>query len=245
VEVDDPDGHDQRPDPALGVFDTLLVRQGRAVDLTAHLERLTRSVLELYDVNLEVPVLADRIASQTRGLVNARVRTSYRPAGAECAIDVLAVDEPGLQPRTLVVRRVTDGLGRHKWIDRRAVSDPGDADDVLLVDASGLVLECGWSTLFAVLDGTVVTPPLDGRILPGTVRAQVLHLLGEEGTPTTEQPLTEVELGTATEVFGSSSVRGVQPVVACAGVGTWAVGPVTLRLRDRLRDALHDGRGAV
>jgi para-aminobenzoate synthetase / 4-amino-4-deoxychorismate lyase len=238
--VHDQDARDQRPDPVLGVFDTLLVREGRAVDLTAHVERLTRSVLELYDVNLEAAVLADRIASGSRGLVTARVRTSYDPTTAEWGVDVLPVDEPGLQPRTLVVRRITDGLGRHKWTDRRAVSEPGDADDVLLVDASGLVLECGSANVFAVLDGAVVTPPLDGRVLPGTVRARVLHVLGEDGTPAVERNLTLEELGSATEVFASSSVRGVQPVVACAGVGTWAVGPVTVRLRERMGAPLGD-----
>jgi len=88
--------------------------------------------------------------------------------------------------------------------------------------------------VFAVLAGTVVTPPLDGRILPGTVRAQVLRVLAEEPTPVAERPLPLAELGTATEVFASSSVRGVQPVVACAGVGTWPVGPLAPRLRTRL-----------
>jgi para-aminobenzoate synthetase/4-amino-4-deoxychorismate lyase len=236
VVVDDQDGTGLRPDPTLGVFDTLLVRDGAPVDLTAHVDRLTRSVLQLYDVHLDAAALAERIASDTRGLDTARVRTSYLPTSAAWEVDAVRIDEPGLQERTLVVRRVADGLGAHKWVDRRAVSDSGDADDVLLVDGSGLVLECGSATLFAVLDGAVVTAPLDGRILPGTVRARVLGLLADDGTTAAERPLTLRELGTATEVFASSSIRGVQPVVACAGVGSWAVGPVTTRLRDRLEE---------
>ena len=233
MEVDDQDG--PRPDPALGVFDTLLVRGGEPVDLAAHVERLTSSVLELYDVRLDSSVLAERIASHTRGLATARVRTSYDPRRVEWKVEVTRIAEPGLQERTLVVRRMADGLGTHKWVDRRAVSDPGDADDVLLVDASGLVLECGSATLFAVLDGAVVTPPLDGRVLPGTVRARVLRQLADDRAPVAERPMSVGELGTATEVFASSSIRGVQPVVACAGVGSWAVGAVTRRLRDLLQ----------
>lgn len=231
--VDDPH---ERPDPDLGVFDTLLVRDGRAVDLGAHVARLTRSVEELYGVGVDATELARRIVSDVEGMRTARVRTSYDPRGAQWAIDARRIDEPMPQPRTLVVRRVAGGLGPHKWSDRRMVSVPGDADDVLLVDADGFVLECGYATVFTVLDGTVVTPPLDGRILPGTVRAQVLEALGEEGTPVVERPLPLAKLGAATEVFASSSVRGVQPVVTCAGVATWPVGPVALRLRGRLRD---------
>lgn len=224
----------ERPDPGLGVFDTLLVRDGHAVDLGAHVARLTHSVQELYGVRADAAELAGRIASDVGGLRTARVRTTYDPGSAQWAIEARPIDEPALGPRTLVVRRLAAGLGPHKWSDRRAVSVPDGADDVLLVDATGLVLECGSATVFAVLDGTVVTPPLDGRILPGTVRAQVLRVLGEETTPVVERALPLAELGAATEVFASSSVRGVQPVVACADVGTWPAGPLALRLRTRL-----------
>lgn len=241
--ADDREARDPSPDPLLGVFDTLLVREGRAVDLTAHVERLARSVLELYGADLDPAALAARIESETGAVATARVRTAYDPASGEVRVGVAPIAEPGLRTRSLVVRRVSEGLGPHKWTDRRSVARPGDADDVLLVDAGGLVLECGYATLFAVLDGTVVTPPLDGRILPGTVRARVLPLLDDEGTPVAERPLALDELGAATEVFASSSVRGVQPVVSCAGTGTWPVGPVALWLRDRLRDPLGDVPG--
>jgi para-aminobenzoate synthetase / 4-amino-4-deoxychorismate lyase len=69
----------------------------------------------------------------------------------------------------------------------------------------------------------------------------VLRVLDDQGTAAAERAVTLDELGTATEVFCSSSVRGVQPVVACAGVASWLVGPVTLQLRDRLRERSGPG----
>jgi para-aminobenzoate synthetase/4-amino-4-deoxychorismate lyase len=162
------------------------------------------------------------------------VRTSYDPTTGQWEIGATRIEEPGLEARTLVLRRLTDGLGSHKWRDRRLVSVSDEADDVLLVDNSDLVLECGTANVFALVDGQVLTPPLDGRILPGTVRARVLELLRERHEATVERPITLGELATASEVFTSSSIRGVQPVAECAEVGRWPVGPRTRWLRDRL-----------
>jgi para-aminobenzoate synthetase / 4-amino-4-deoxychorismate lyase len=227
------DAHDS-PDPALGVFDTLLLRGGRPVDLEAHVGRLARSVRELYGVPVEEADLAALIRSEAEGSGTARVRTSYDPTSGEWEIDAVPVGEPGLEPRTVALRRIDGGLGAHKWVDRRLVTGAGAALDLLLVDAADVVLECGSANVFAVVAGTVVTPPLDGRILPGTVRARVLELLGREGMGPAERPLSIPELGSATEVFGTSSIRGVQPVVACLGVGNWPVGAWTTRLHARI-----------
>jgi para-aminobenzoate synthetase / 4-amino-4-deoxychorismate lyase len=222
------------PDPAYGVFDTLLVRAGEAVDLEAHVERLTRSVHELYDVPVDAPGLAERIVADSALLVTARVRTSYEPTTGAWEIEAAPIDEPGLDPRRVTVRRVPGGLGPHKWRDRRLVAGPGGADDVLLVDDTDGLLECGAANVFVVLDDECATPPLDGRILPGTVRVRVLAELRSAARPATERRVSLAELAAAAEVFTTSSIRGVQPVVACAGVGSWPVGPVTSWLRERL-----------
>jgi para-aminobenzoate synthetase/4-amino-4-deoxychorismate lyase len=222
------------PDPAYGVFDTLLVRDGLAVDLEAHVDRVAGSVRALYDVPVDAAGLAARIVADARGLDAARVRTSYDPGLGEWVVEATPIEVPGVEPRTLVPRRLPDGLGAHKWRDRRLVESPGEGDDVLLVEEAGLVLECGRANVFAVVGGEVVTPPLDGRILPGTVRARVLHLLREQRDAVAERALTLAELETGSEVFTTSSIRGVQPVTACVSVGTWPVGPVTTWLRESL-----------
>jgi para-aminobenzoate synthetase/4-amino-4-deoxychorismate lyase len=222
------------PDPAYGVFDTLLVRDGLAVDLAAHVDRVSGSVKALYDVHVDASGLAARIVADARGLDTARVRTSYDPGLGEWEIEATRIAVPALEPHTLVPRRLPDGLGAHKWRDRRLVDSRGEGDDVLLVDEGGLVLECGRANVFAVVGGQVVTPPLDGRILPGTVRARVLHLLSEGRDAVAERALALAELETAGEVFTTSSIRGVQPVTACVGVGAWPVGAVTTWLRTSL-----------
>ena len=172
--------------------------------------------------------------AEAEGLGTARVRTSYEPASGEWRIDTIPIEEPGPKPRTLTPRRIAGGLGRHKWVDRRLVADHGDGDDVLLVDESDRLLECGAANVFLVVDGVVVTPPLDGRILPGSVRARVLALLRTHEVESAEQPVTLTDLAAATEVLSTSSIRGVQPVIACSGLASWPVGPTTRWLRARL-----------
>jgi para-aminobenzoate synthetase / 4-amino-4-deoxychorismate lyase len=85
-----------------------------------------------------------------------------------------------------------------------------------------------------VLDDLVVTPPLDDRILPGTVRARVLELLRTHRVPVAERPVSVGELVGAVEVFTTSSIREVQPVAGCEGIGTWGVGSLTMWLNDHL-----------
>jgi para-aminobenzoate synthetase/4-amino-4-deoxychorismate lyase len=223
-----------RPDPALGVFDTLLVRGGEPVALRHHVDRLADSVLRLYGVPVDRDALAARIRADSTAMTTARVRTSYDPTAGEWVIEAQAIDEAGVEPRTLSLRRIGPGLGEHKWTDRRLVVDAHPADDVLVVDDADLLLECGRANAFVVLDDVVVTPPLDGRILPGTVRGRVLRLLRESGIPVVERPVRVTELSAAVEVFTTSSIRGVQPVVGCAGVATWGVGSLTTWLSDRL-----------
>ncbi|MEP7105955.1 MAG: aminotransferase class IV, partial [Chloroflexota bacterium] len=129
------------------------------------------------------------------------------------------------------------GLGAHKWSDRRLVDrsrTEAGTGDVVLVDQDARMLECGTANVFVVLDGEVVTPPLDGRILPGVVRAHVLDLLRRRGIPVSERPVEVAELGQAREVFTTSSIRGVQPVIAVDGVGAWPAGCTTGWAREML-----------
>ncbi len=76
--------------------------------------------------------------------------------------------------------RVTGGNGAHKWVDRRGMEHPDDGAGQLICDGDEL-LEAGWANLFAVREETLWTPPADGRILPGTARAAILEVAGEEG----------------------------------------------------------------
>ena len=216
------------PDPAAGVFDTLLVQGGRPVAAAAHLARLTASAREVYDVRLDEQELADRVLGAADAHHLARLRGEVVP-GAEPAIAVTDLAERPRAPWHLVVRRVPGGWGRHKWQDRALLAPPGPPGDtdLLLVDEEDRLLETARGNVFVVRDGEVSTPPLDGRILPGVTRATVLALLSDLGVGISNQAIRLTDLAAADEVFATSAIGGVRPVVSCASVGEWPLGPVT------------------
>ncbi len=207
-----------RPDPAQGVFTTVLARGGFAVAGELHLARLRRSVLELLGVPLppDAEDLLDEAAA--RSPEPARVRLSIRSTDAGHAL--IEVDRTPLpQPAPARLRSVTlpGGLGAHKWLDRRmlnslAAATPGEL--ALLVDLDGMVLEASTGNVFILEGDALVTPPLDGRILPGVTRAR---LIGLAGARVREEPVSLERLHRAEGVLLTGALRGVETVSARNG----------------------------
>ncbi len=103
------------------------------------------------------------------------------------------------------------------------------------------VMEGATSNVFAVIDGLPRTPALSPRILPGVTRQLTLLLMRENGMNFREGHLSVAELRNATEIWITSSTRGVMPVLELDGapVGDQAIGPVTRRVRDWYRAFLR------
>ena len=74
-------------------------------------------------------------------------------------------------------------------------------DNVLWLDAkhNTYVEECGTMNLFFVIDGTVVTSPLSGTILPGINRDSVIRLLKHYGHKVEIRPVSIYEIESAYE----------------------------------------------
>jgi branched-subunit amino acid aminotransferase/4-amino-4-deoxychorismate lyase len=240
-------GEADRPDPALGVFETILVRGGVPVDLRAHMARLERSTEALFDAalpeDLETRILAAAVAAPLQ-----RIRVLARGADAAVApvanprmsVEVEAeplAAEPAPNPAVLAPTVLPGGLGAHKWLDRRLLDELAARVDAvpLIVDLDGDVLESAYANVFIVEGTHLVTPPLDGRQLPGTVRARVLAL-----HPTREERLTLDRIAGADELLLASSIRGIHPARLVDGPEP------PFHLGARLRAALRDeGLGAV
>jgi para-aminobenzoate synthetase/4-amino-4-deoxychorismate lyase len=229
-------GGADRPDAALGVFETLLVRGGAAVDARAHLARLERSVSALYGEELPEDLHA-RVVAAAAGAPLQRLRVTALPAGrVEIEAEPLAA-EPVPDPVTLSPAVLPGGLGAHKWRDRRLLDELADRLDAvpLLLDLDGDVLEAAHANVFIVEGTHLITPPLDGRQLPGTVRARVLAL-----HPAREERLSLERVAAADELLLASSVRGIHPARLSDGPEPH------FQLGARLRAALReDSRGAI
>lgn len=120
------------------------------------------------------------------------------------------------------------------------------AHEALLLDERGFVTEGSSSNVFAVRGGRVLTPPLAAGILEGVTRGLVLRLARGLGLPAEETALRPEDLEGAEEVFVTSTVREIVPVVSLGGrrVGTGRPGPMTARLHRALRELASGSVGA-
>lgn len=78
--------------------------------------------------------------------------------------------------------------------------------------------EVGAMNIFFKINGTVVTPKLNGSILPGVTRDSVIQLCKEWGVPCEERRISIQEIheahknGTLEEVFGTGTAAVISPV---------------------------------
>ncbi|MFW5924639.1 MAG: aminotransferase class IV [Myxococcota bacterium] len=111
--------------------------------------------------------------------------------------------------------------------------------EALLLSADGAVLEGASSNVFVLRGGTLRTPRAEAGILEGITRRRVLALAREAGLPIVESVLFVQDLYAADEVFITSSIREVVPVVRVDGVpvGDGRPGGVARRLLEAYRRA--------
>ena len=230
------------PDPSRGLFETVLVADGRPVRLAAHLDRLSGSTAELFDQGLPAG-LEEAIAAAARPLALGRIRVDLLPEDDGTRFEIVAepidpaiffpAKENGADLRTI---RHPEWAGAHKWADRdwlEAVeAELGETVPVIVADDE--VLEAGRANIFLVDDGTLATPPADGRILPGTARAATVELAGELGVEVAARPLRAEDLRRSGEVFLTSSVKGLRPARYLDGEELRR-GELTARLAAELR----------
>lgn len=110
--------------------------------------------------------------------------------------------------------------------------------EALRVDPAGRVLEGATSTIFAVRDGVLITPPLDVGVLAGITRAKVLEIAQAQALPVTLRTFLRSELPELSELFITSTCRGVVPVNRVDDVQYVAPGPITARVAAAYRGML-------
>ena len=229
-------------DPGRGVFETMLVIAGRAVELDAHLGRLSASVEALYGARLPERargLVVDRAAELELGKLRL---TMTAPRAVRLRVEAEEIDPGSVFPaaeRAASLRScvVTGGLGEHKWVDRDlleriTVASPGELP--LLLDADGTVLEASRASVFVLKAGRLATPPTDGRILPSIARQQAIEVAAAMEIETVEERLTTDDLRSA-EVFLTGSVRGIEPVSSLDGAELAPPGEISARLAAALR----------
>jgi len=106
------------------------------------------------------------------------------------------------------------------------------ADETFWLDAEQHVLEGCATNLLAVIDGVLVTHPLDHQVLGGITRQMALELAPTLGIAVAERAWKLSEAG-ITECMLTSTTNAVMPVCRMDGVaiGNGRPGPIALQLR--------------
>jgi len=99
----------------------------------------------------------------------------------------------------------------------RAEGDAEGADEALLLNSDGYVVEGSTSNLFWLRGETVCTPPLPSGILPGVTRAVVLEHCEKCGIETREDNIAPAELHKTDGAFLSLSSTGIAEVAFLNG----------------------------
>jgi para-aminobenzoate synthetase/4-amino-4-deoxychorismate lyase len=178
------------------------------------------------------------VAPDGNGRLEARVERREASAGAFMSLSGIKAPRATVSLGSLPL---AGGLGGHKWVDRSLLDEAQSrlpAETLpLVVDRDGAVLEASRANVFAVRDGALLTPPTDGRILPGVTRARVLEVGAAIGLEAREAELSDEDLLGADEVFLTGSVRGVERVAALDGTALATAGEIASHLGAELRRA--------
>ncbi|MDJ1157972.1 aminotransferase class IV [Chelatococcus sp. SYSU_G07232] len=252
-----------------GLFETIAVFGGRPFRLADHLDRLLRGAgviglpVEPARLNEAVAALAPH-AAEGLGVLRLTVTRGAGPRGLAApaqalptVLATLASWSPSLVMRP--VRLATSRIRRNAaspssrlktlaYLDnvlgleeaRRA-----GADDALFLDTAGLVACASAANIFALFGGRLVTPRVDGAVLPGITRAVVLATAADLGLDAEECPLTPAELAEADAVFLTNSARLVCPVTAIDGRQMPAGDAVARKVLARLEALVRDECGVA
>lgn len=155
------------------------------------------------------------------------------------------------------VRAVRGGMGDTKTMGNYAASllagekaHQAGYTQVLWLDGveQKYVEEVGSMNIFFVIDNEIITPELNGSILPGITRNSVLQLAQHWGLKTTERKISIDEVldahqqGRLNEIFGSGTAAVISPVGELkyknqiAVVNDGKVGPISKRLFNAMVD---------
>jgi len=106
------------------------------------------------------------------------------------------------------------------------------ADEALMCNQAGDVVECSQSNFFIVKGRRVITPPLEAGLLPGITRAFVLEMARDEGFEALEEAVSVADVRAADEAFITGTTREVTPVVSVDThrIGTGRPGAVSQQL---------------
>ena len=114
------------------------------------------------------------------------------------------------------------------------------ADEALMLDNEGYVMEGTGENVFVIRNGTIFTPDLTSA-LEGITRDTVVTLINELGLELIEKRITRDEIYISDEAFFTGTAAEVTPIAELDGrlIGSGARGPITAKIQARYFDCVQ------
>ena len=223
-----------------GLFETLRVRGGRPFRMAQHLERMTRGAdflkIKCPFTPKELVNFAEQLIEKNRmpeavlrvTLTRGPGERGYTPqidSRPTVVMTLHAMPEAGAPIQWRLITSscripAGDPLSSFKTLNklthimaRREAVKKG-ADEALLVNTNGEVVETASGNLFWIGGGKICTVPTSCGALPGITRAVVLEICQSLGLPVNEHVIKPEALKKSEGIFITQSVLGIVPVTA-------------------------------
>ena len=251
-----------------GIFETIVIRQGRPQHWQRHMNRLQAGCRRLGIQPFENALLqaeADTIIKGAdKGVLKLTVTRGsggrgYRVAETTASTRIMQLHpwpeypascaEQGVKIRLCEIRLghnpVLAGIKHLNRLEQVLARQEWVDDDIregLLMDTEGNLVEGTMSNLFIVSDGVLLTPDLSRCGVAGIMRTLILELAEQQGLDTRIAQINRQALLQADEVFLSNSLIGIWPVIAM-GESMYRKGTITVQLQKLLANTPDNDSG--
>ena len=243
-----------------GLFETMRVFRGKPFRWEQHLDRLQHGAdflkIKLPFTPEALRQFADQLVAKNN-LPDALLRLTlsrgigrrgYSPKGAGNPTIVMSLHpapapDANTPPRWKLITSshrlpANEPLAQFKTCNKlaqilaRAEADTAGADEALLLNTDGFVVEGASSNLFWIEGDTICTPPLASGILPGVTRGVVLEICQQLGLSIREADVSIEKLKSADGIFLSLSSFGVVEAASLDG-SIVKVAPISKQISER------------
>jgi len=258
-----------------GLFETMKARRGCVDFLQRHLDRMRSGAQELgipFPPARSFPSLIRDLLARNHIQDTAAVKlclsrgrhtgplTLYRPEETTRVLFARPWQDPdpsrweeglSITVETEIRQNALSGICHLKtlnylpYLRARTGAAQAGFEDAILLNTRGEICECTTANLFWFRGERLETPKVSCGLLPGVVRAVLMDLAEQAGTPVREVKRKAKDLLDAEEIFVSNSLMEIHPV-GRVGEHRFSRREQTHALRDRFRayrDSLHPDSG--
>ena len=250
-----------------GVFEGIRSYNGRVFKLDEHLERIYDSAKSIMlQIPIPIETMKEKVLETLRlnHLTEAYIRLIVTRGVGDLGLDpdkcpqptiIIIADkitlyppkfyEEGLEIVTASIRRnyaeaINPRIKSLNYLNNILAKIEGKqagAEEVLMLNAEGYVVECSGDNIFWIKNEVLVTPPVHMGILEGVTRNSVIDLAREAGMQVEERVFTRHDLYIADECFLTGTAAEVIPVVKIdqRSIGDGQPGKITQKLIDAFR----------